>query len=186
MKKILSAILSVLLLLSGCKSTKGALNQAITLREKITNSNGCSFHTVIQADYGEKLYTFSADCVTDREGNLTFTVTSPDSISGITGKVRATGGEVLFDDKVLAFQSMADDQITPVSAPWVFMKALRSGYIASCSSDGEETEISIDDSYAEDSLRLQMRLKEKKPVLSEIYWQGRRVLTLTIENFTFL
>ncbi len=186
MKKFLPVILSFVLLFSGCESTKDALSKAITLRDKILNGNGCSFHTVIHADYGEKIYTFSAECITDREGNLTFTVTSPDSISGITGKVKATGGEVLFDDKVLAFQSMAEDQITPVSAPWVFMKALRSGYIASCSVGDRGTEVSIDDSYSEDALLLQILLKEEKPVSAEIFWQGRRVLTLTIENFTFL
>lgn len=186
MKKLLPVFLSFVLLLSGCKGAKNAINQAISLRNKILNGEGCSFHAVINADYGEKIYTFATQCVADRDGNLTFTVTSPESISGITGKVKATGGEVIFDDKVIAFQSMADDQITPVSAPWVFMKTLRSGYIASCSADDMGAEIAIDDSYAEKALRLQILLKDEKPVSAEIFWQGRRVLTLTIENFTFL
>ena len=186
MKKFYLALLSLAFLLTGCNSAKGAMNQAISLRDKILYGNGCSFQAIINADYGENIYTFSVDCCTDCEGNLTFTITGPNSISGLTGKVKTTGGEILFDDRVLAFHSMAEDQITPVSAPWVFMKALRSGYIASCSTEDTITEVTIDDSYAQDALRMQIRLKEEKPVSAEIFWQGRRILMLTIENFTFL
>ena len=121
------AIVCVIFLLSGCKSANAPTDRVFALRSRILDSNGCSFHTTVSADYGDKIYTFSMDCVTDKDGNLAFTVTEPTTIAGITGKITVVGGSITFDDKVLAFQSIADDQVTPVMAPWLFIKTLRSG-----------------------------------------------------------
>lgn len=180
------AIVCVILLLSGCKGANAPTDKALALRNRILDSNGCSFHAAVTADYGEKIHTFSMDCVTDKEGNLTFTVTEPITIAGITGKITAMGAGITFDDKVLAFQSIVDDQVTPVVAPWLFIKTLRSGYLRDCSDSENGYEITIDDSYAEDALRLNIRIQDDLPVAGEIFWKGRRVLTLLVETFTYL
>jgi len=180
------AIVCVILLLSGCNSANAPTERALALRNKILDSNGCSFHTAVTADYGEEIHTFSMDCEADKEGNLTFTVTEPNTIAGITGKITAVGGGITFDDKVLAFQSIADDQVTPVVAPWLFIKTLRSGYIRDCADSEDGYEVSIDDSYAEDALRLSIRVVNDLPVAGEIFWKGRRILTLLVEDFTYL
>lgn len=182
----IATFLIVVFLLSGCNKTNGPLDQAFILRESILQSNGCSFVSTITADYGEQIYVFSMSCVIDREGNLSFSVIKPDSISGITGNISASGGDLTFDDKVLAFQTIADGQITPVTAPWVFMNTLRSGYINGSTSQKDGYEIFIDDSYRDDALRLIISVKNDVPVSGEIYWSGRRVMSVTVENFAYL
>ena len=182
----LAAVLCVLFLFSGCKGTTDSLDRAIALRNKLLHADGCSFGATITADYGEQIYEFKMDCETDREGNLTFTVTEPATIAGITGTVSTSGGAITFDDKVLAFQTIADGLVTPVSAPWLLIKTLRSGYLKDSAAIEQGFEISIDDSYAEESLQLRIRTQGDVPAFAEIFWQGRRILTIAVENFSFL
>lgn len=186
MRVRLAAILCVLLILTGCSRGDGAIDDVISLRNKLLRSNGCSFRTTVNADYGDRVYVFTMDCEADKEGNLTFTVTEPATIAGINGKINGTGGAITFDDQVLAFQTIADGQVTPVTAPWLLIKTLRGGYLKDCAAVNGGLAISIDDSYKEESFHLSIVTKEDQPTSAEIFWQGRRVLTLSVENFTFL
>lgn len=182
MKRII-CILLVLMLLAGCSGKNEELDRAMTLRAEMI-AKAVTFDAEITADYGDQSYTFSMNCVADTQGNLTFTVTEPETLSGITGTVSATGGKLTFDDMALAFDLMADGQISPVSAPWVLVKTLRSGYLTSCNVEGELLRVAIDDSYEEDSLHLDIWLDgNNEPKSAEIYWQGRRLLTVTVSNF---
>ena len=186
MRHRLAAIMCVLLLLTGCKGSGDSVDRAIALRNRILREDGCSFTATVTADYGEQIYVFVMDCKTDGEGNLTFTVAEPVTIAGITGKISGTGGAITFDDKVLAFQTIADGLVTPVTAPWLFMKTLRSGYLKDAAKTEQGFEMSIDDSYAEESLQLRIRTAGELPTNAEIFWQGRRILTIVVENFSFL
>lgn len=186
MRAVTAILVCVVILLTGCANSNTPTDKALTLRNQIETSNGCTFHTTVTADYGEKLYVFSMDCQTDKEGNLTFTVTKPDTIAGITGKISASGGALTFDNQVLAFQTMADGLVTPVTAPWILMKTLKSGYLKGCAETENGFEISADDSYSDNTLHLQINVKENFPTSGEIFWNGRRVLTLTVENFRYL
>ena len=88
------------------------MEQAIALRERMLQSQGCSFSAAVTADYGEKVYQFRTDCSADREGNLVFSVIEPDSISGISGRITQKSGQLTFDDVVLAFELLADGEIS--------------------------------------------------------------------------
>ena len=111
----------------------------------------------------------------------------PESIAGISGTVSKGSGKLTFDDQVLAFDILADNLISPVSGPWVLMETLRSGYLTSCSRDGDFLRVAIDDSYAENALHLEVWLDSNDiPQQCEIYWQGRRLLSMVVKNFTFL
>lgn len=183
----MAVIVCFLFLFSGCSSGSTGIEQAQALRNKLSSSSGCSFRANITADYGTKLYEFTLDCQADREGNLTFTVVTPDSISGISGKINTQGAHLTFDDKVLAFEPIADGQITPVTAPWVLIMTLHGGYLNGCTKDGDGFLLTIDDSYRDDALRLNIKInQELLPQWAEVFWQNRRVLTLTVENFAFL
>lgn len=184
MKKMICILMTLLLLLTGCTGKNEELERAMTLRAEMIAKN-VSFDAEIVADYGDQNYTFSMSCQTDTQGNLSFTVISPETIAGITGTVSATGGKLTFDDTALAFELMADGQLTPVSAPWVLIKTLRGGYLTSCNTEGEYIRVAIDDSYEEDSLHLDIWLDGNNvPTNAEIYWQGRRLLTVSVSNFT--
>jgi len=185
MKRALAVLIAVFLL-TGCKNG-GSVDRALVLREQLLKSNGCSFDALITADYGQYVYTFEMHCAVDRQGDLTFTVTKPETISGITGRITSEGGKLTFDDQVLAFEMLADGQITPVSAPWLLVRSLRSGYIASCGDDDSMTRIGIDDSYREDAIRLDVWLgTDDLPFRGEILWQGRRVVSVEVKNFMYV
>ena len=159
----------------------------MALRESILSAQGCTFDTIITADYGEILHVFQMNCKCEAAGDMDFTVTYPETISGITGHIRQDSADITFDGHVLAFEKMADGYISPVSAPWVFMKTLRSGYIRGCSQEDDRITAVIDDSYADDALQLNISFDEHDlPTNAEIIWQNRRILSLEISNFSYL
>lgn len=186
MKKLVS-MLMLLALLTGCAGENEALDRAMALRAKLLAAAGCSFDAVITADYGDKTHRFAVSCTADGKGNVTFTVTEPETISGITGTVSGEGGELTFDETALAFPLLADGQVTPVSGPWLFMKTLRGGYVRSCGTEGQLLRLSVDDSYREDALHLDIWLGEADlPTRCEIVYDDRRILSLEVSNFTFV
>ena len=184
--KRFALICLVLVLLCGCNADSAGLDRAMALRGKIQQKGVC-FDTSITADYGDKVHTFAMQCQADTIGNMKFTVTAPESIAGITGTVAKGSGKLTFDDQVLAFDILADDLISPVSGPWVLLETLRSGYLTSCSDEGELLRVAIDDSYEENALHLEVWLSSDDiPQRCEIYWQGRRLLSIDVKNFTFV
>lgn len=187
MKRILPCIMLLCLIICGCKGSDDHMIKALELRSRLSASGGTSFRANVTADYGDKTYTFILQCKTDQPGTLSFTVLEPESIAGIGGTVSGEGGKLTFDDKVLAFPLLADGEVSPISAPWIVIKTLLGGYISSCSKEDELLLISIDDSYEADALRLDIWLNTQDiPVSADILWQGRRVLSVQIEDFTFL
>lgn len=186
MKRIVFA-LALIMLLTGCGVNNGELERAMELRAKLLASNGCSFDTVITADFGDNTYTFSVSCVSDAQGNVTFTVKEPETIAGIAGSISGEGGKLTFDDTALSFELLADGQVTPVSAGWLLVKTLRGGYVKSCGMDGEQIRLSIDDSYETGALHLDIWLGEGDlPVCAEILYNDRRILSLEVANFQIL
>lgn len=184
--KRFAAIMLVCVLLSGCSRGQDRINRCMELRSRVLRS-GCSFTAEITADYGDKIYTFTVDCAADSAGELTFAVVQPESIAGITGSISGEGGFLTFEDAVLHFELLADETLSPVSAPWIFIKTLRGGYLTSAGDDGDLLRVTIDDSYEEDALQLDIWLDgEDIPVQVDILYDGRRILSMTIRDFAFV
>ena len=179
-------ILLAVLILSGCGSKDAELERAMALRATLLTSS-VTFDAEITADYGSEIHTFSVYCEGDNQGNLGFRVTAPESIADITGRIEAGEGKLTFRDTVLAFPLLAEDQLSPVSSPWIFYTTLRSGYLTSAGMEENLLRLTIDDSYEEDALTVDIWLDEQDtPIRSEILYDGRRILTLKIENFTIV
>lgn len=175
------------LLLSGCSGGKSRLDRAMKLRADLLGSGGCAFTADITADYGDKSYSFTLDCQSDSEGNVTFSVVRPETIAGISGTVSERGGKLTFDDAALDFGLLADGQVSPVSAPWILVHTLRSGYLTSCGEEDGFLRISIDDSYEEDALHLDVWLNESElPSRTEIVWQDRMILSMEVRSFGYV
>ena len=142
---------------------------------------------MITADYEDVLYTFDLDCTEDISGNISFSVIQPETIQGITGILSDKQSALTFDDKVLAFPPLSDGLLSPVIAPYLFIKALRSGYISGCGKDGEGYCIYIDDTYKESPLKLQVFTNaDFLPIHTDIIYCNQRILTIDISNFTIL
>ena len=184
MKKLVVTVL-MMVFLSGCAAGEGNLERAMELRARLLGCTSCTFDTVITADYGDEVHTFSMNCTGDKNGDLQFTVTAPETIAGITGKFQGQKGMLTFDEFALEFPRLTDDQITPVSGPWILLRTLLGGYLTSCGPDGENLRVTINDSYEEDALTLDIWLNaENAPIRGEILYDGRRIVTMDIENFT--
>lgn len=179
-------ILLIMVLLCGCAADDTQMDRALNLRGKLQRSS-VAFDADLVADYGDKTYAFSTHCEADTMGNMTFTVTNPETIAGISGTLSKGNGKLTFDDKLLAFDLLADGLISPVSGPWVMLETLRSGYLTSCGLDADGLRLSIDDSYAEKALHLDIWIDgQDQPKYCEILWNGRRLLSMTVSSFTFM
>ena len=183
MKK-LAALMLIFLTLTGCSKTKDMLDKAMTLRANLLACESCTFDAAITADYGDAINTFGLHCTGDNDGNLEFTVTAPETLAGITGVISAGAGKLTFDDQAVAFPLLAEGQVTPVSGPWILMKTLMGGYLTACNEEEGLLHLMINDSYEEDALDLEIWMDgDSRPVQAEIGYEGRRILTMEIENF---
>ena len=184
MKRI-SCLMILLFLLTGC-SSDDSLDKAMDLREKMTKSR-CSFDSKITADYGNTQQNFSMYCQTDAEGNLIFSVVEPESIAGISGIISESGAKLTFDGKAVAFPLLAEGQLSPISGPWLLIKALRGGYLSSCCMEDNLYHLSIDDSYEAQSMRLEIWFDDDGSVTyAEIFWKDRMLLSMNIEKFAYV
>lgn len=171
----------------GCNRESNEVETGMRLRSRLLKSEQCGFSVYITANYGDTLRNFSMDCSADSEGNISFSVTAPDTISDITGKLTGNGGELIFDDTVLSFPLLADGLISPICAPWILMKTLRSGYLTSAGVADNTIRLTIDDSYEDNSLQLDIWLKEDDlPKYADILYEGKRIMQLSVENFWIL
>ena len=186
MKRLLSLIVFIFML-TGCARAQENMDRALAFRQKLLKQHGCLFVCDLTADYGNILYKFSLDCKANEKGDISFTVSKPESISGITGTVSNSGGKVKFDESVLGFPILSEDLPTPLSAPWLFMTALRSGYIRTCDFEKGKMVLTIADTYENDAILMPIYFDEENvPVSCEFIWKGRRILSMMISSFTYL
>lgn len=183
MKKLLALVLAALVL-AGCTGKRDELDRCMKLRADLLACEVCSFDATVTADYGDAVQSFQLRCEGRSDGTLGFEVLQPESIAGITGRFSSGKGELVFDDVALQFPLLADEQVTPVSAPWILLKSLLGGYLTGCTMEEELLRLSVDDSYEEDALGLDVWLDaEDRPVQAEIQYDGRRILTIQVEGF---
>lgn len=171
-------------LLSGCISESAAQNPGLQLRTQLLQAESCAFRAEITADYGDSINSFTLDCEGGKDGNLVFSVAEPQSIAGITGNIRGGKGNLTFDEVSLGFPLLADNQLSPVSAPWIFLKTLRTGYMTSNGKDGDMLRLSLDDSFDKDALHVDIWLdSDNMPVRCEILHNGHKILSIDVKDF---
>lgn len=182
-----AVLVLLLLFLTGCSGSADEMETGMKLRSKLLQSSECSFRATVTADYGDRIHIFAMTCESDPEGDVAFTVTEPETLSGITGKLSGEGGKLTFDDTALHFELLAEDQLSPISAPWILIRTLRSGYMASACREDGEIRLSVDDSYEENPLRLDIWLNtQSEPVRADILYDGRRILSVAVDDFEIL
>jgi len=176
-----------LVILTGCTGKREEMDRIMNLRAKLLGSEGCTFTARITADYGDTLHEFALYCQGTNDGDLHFQVESPDTIAGISGDFKGSKGMLTFDDVALAFPMLVDDQVTPVSGPWILLKTILGGYLTACTMEDDLLHLTINDSYEEDALQMEIWLNGgDQPVHAEIFYEGRRIVTMVIENFQIL
>lgn len=180
MKKLLLPLILVLFF-TGCG--QGNPPRGMSLRQRMNDSNGCAFTAEVRAYIGKEEYVFSMDCECGNSDTVTFTVTAPESLSGITGELSSGSGSLTFDGQALAFPMLAQGTMSPISSVWVLLHALRGGYLTDEGKEG----LTIDETYQGVPLRLSVTLdNEDMPTFTEIFQDGERILSLALTNFRFL
>lgn len=183
MKRLLVLLLMVALVFTGCTDNTDGMDDFISLRNQVLKSK-CSFETSVITDYGDAETKYSMVCNADNLGDMSLIVSYPQSISGISCSITGGKGQLTFDDQAVAFEMIADGQITPVSAPWLFFKALRGGYASSCSRDDSGTMVSVDDSFGDVAYSVDIWLNDAfLPKAAEIIWNGKRIVSMEINSF---
>ena len=182
MKKFICLL--ALLVLTGCAPGNGAMEQALQTRADLLGARQVSFDAKISADYIDHVEQFTLRCQVNEAGTVRFEVIDPEAISGITGSVAGMQGTLTFDDTILAFPLMAQERLSPVSGPWVLMRSLRSGQITACVQEDGLLHLTVDDTYGEDPLTLEIWLRDDTVVAAEIAWRGMRQMTMELEQFT--
>ena len=173
-----------LVLLAGCTGKRDELDRAMKLRANLLGCLGCSFDVAITADYGDEVHAFGMHCESEGRGDINFTITQPETISGITGTISSGEGKLTFDETALYFPLLADNQVAPVSGPWILMKTLLGGYLTAACKEEDLLHLTIHDSYEEDALQMEIWLNgDDVPVFAEIIYDGRRIVTMAVENF---
>lgn len=185
--KRLAILFVCVFILVGCSNSQDDMERALAFRQNLLHQDGCRFDCDLTADYSDVLYQFSLTCEADSSGALRFTVTNPESISGINGTITKNGANIKFDDTVLGFPILSEDLPTPLSGPYLFLNALRGGYIRACDVQDKRMQLTIADTYEDDSIVMNIKFDDQeKPISCEFIWQGRRILSMLISSFTYL
>lgn len=163
------------------------MKQGLEFRNRLLDAPGCAFTAKVTGDYGDMIHVFSARCRSDETGAVTFQLSEPDTLAGIAGTVSEEGGRMTFEDKALCFPLLTDEQLTPAAAPWILLKTLRSGYLTSACQEEDLLRLSMDDTYEEDALHLDIWMDESRlPVRADILYDGKRILSVEVDDFVFL
>lgn len=139
MRRILSCVLMMLLLLTGCGRSREEDPEALAarIRAEYLSLAGWSSEVKLSVDYGEQVFDFTVDANWKRDGDTVLTVTEPALVAGITARIR--DGETLleYDGAGLSLGMLDLNGLTPVSAVPALMEHLTSGYLARCNWSGE-------------------------------------------------
>lgn len=194
MRKALSCVLMITLLLSGCRAGSGGdtpEEEALALRETYQALAGWSASADLSVCYTETVYDFSLDAQWRRDGETVLTVTAPELVAGITARV-AQGETVLeYDGAGLSLGLLDDSGLTPVSAVTACMEQIQRGWMAKCAWAGENDahlQISFQDPEREDNAGTQFLLTFDRAgyalLSAEVSAQGRTVLSAQFSDFT--
>ena len=181
----LLAVLICVFVFNGCSAEK-ELSSLQRSRQMLEQSRGCAFDADITAQYPDRVYRFTLQCVSDGEG-FRFQVKEPESIRGIAGSIEEKGGNLIFDDCLLAFPLLADGELSPVTAPWLFLQSLKRGLVRLASKTEDGVCISFEDVFRGETVLSEVSLTmDGTPLSCELFWNGERILLLQFTDFRYL
>ncbi len=184
-KKLLCCVM-LMMVLSGCQGQGEPTQKAIDFRTALLRAGGCSYTAVIDADFGERVYTFSVACVFQTDGTAELEVLQPQEIAGIKAHMDGQSAALEFQDVALDFGVMANGEVSPMEACHLLGQCWTAAYISCAGSDGELERVTYLDGYEEEELTVDTWLDEAGlPVYAEIIHEGTRCLTLQISDFQF-
>ena len=172
----------VSVLLCGCRVESDTMQTVLDFRTELANAGGCSFTAAVEADYGDRVYSFTLDCRYDgKDGYLT--VVEPAELCDISAKVDGSSSELSFDGAVLEYGPLANGYVAPLSVPWLLPSAWKGDYISSAGQTDEGVLATYLKGYHDEELVLRTLFSQGVPICAEVDSGGRRVLLIQITNF---
>lgn len=176
-------MMTVLLLLCGCKEGENALNDAIDFRASLVQAGGCSFRAEITADFSDYVELFTVDCDCDADGTTRLTVVQPENLQGITATVTDRGGTITFDGLSVDFGLLADGNVIPAAAPAIAVTCWSSEYIAAAGAEDELYRVTYEKGFEQKRVNVDTCFKNGLPISSEICYNNQNILKLAIVEF---
>ena len=177
MKRTILFALMIPLLLTGCAGraeTEWSLWQASLTGREIT------FSAEITVSAGETRQTFRGTAADDGE-TCVFTVTSPESIAGVTCRCTAGEDTLEYDGAILSLGTAEEDSAAPCAACPILTDALRRGRLLYLGREPNCTTAALEGKNGE---TVTLWRREGIPVYAEIARDGRTTLRLGLENWS--
>lgn len=178
-------LLVCLFLFCGCGKEDSHLSQGIAFRSKLVERGGCSFQAEITADYGSDILRFCLKCEADGQGNVGFTLTEPETLSGISGSIREGGGEITYDGMIVDFGLLLQDAVAPAAAPAILINSWISGYILWGGKDGDTYQMCCEQVTEGRTLEVESFFKNELPFYAEVCYNGSRIMEIQINDFQY-
>lgn len=179
--------MAALVLLCGCG--RSAEMSAEDVRAHFASLDSCTAHLKIISDLDESVLEFESDYVYNREDSDSFTLTAPESVAGIGGRISGeeNGAFTLqYNDLQLDDIVPRHTGLTPADAWFCLLNDLRYTAPAQVWSEHTNGESLLVLRYekAGDSVEKQVWLRQSdlQPVYAELYADGARVLTIQVES----
>lgn len=134
MRRFVCALMMTLVLLTGCSrgeqtTARAAEELALSIRTEYLAMTVCTASVDITADYGQRVYEYSMDILWSKDGETKLTVTAPESIAGITARIRDGSSFLEFDGASLETGALSGTGLSPVEVVPAVLKYIGSGYI---------------------------------------------------------
>lgn len=181
MKRALSFALAMLLLFSGCRGERET--EEFRLWRQQASQGDAAFHAQLLAALADGDVSFEAD-VRREQGELSLTLTAPESLAGVTLHTGENGTQLHYDGAVLALgtAAQADTPLSPARAIPTLLRSLSEGRLLYTWREGEQSwgEVELSETLA---VRL-CRDAADRLVYAELLENGKSVIFCTIENWT--
>lgn len=165
--------------------TDAAMQQALDLRTALGAAGGCAFTAEVTADYGEKIYAYTMDCVCEAGAGARFTLRAPQTLAGISAEISADGARVSYEDTEVGFSTLAGGRLAPMQLPWLLADGWYSGRIRAAGREDGLVRVTCQLGYGEQALTLDTWLGEDGfPRKSTVSCDGQTLLTAEIQNFS--
>lgn len=139
MRKSLTCVLMITLLLTGCGRSKADSPEqlAALIRTEYLSLSGWSSDVELSAVYEEQVFDFKIRAEWEREGETVLTVLEPELLEGITARIRKGESLLEYDGAGVSLGVLDMNGLTPVTAIPALMACITGGYMARCSWTGE-------------------------------------------------
>lgn len=187
MKRVIAPVLLIIaLFLSGCGESERMEASLEEARAGWAGAESISFTADVVADMGDSVFECSLKC-TRSDGENLVEILSPDSIAGISARLKDGEAQIEYDGLILAIGSSMESRVSPISAMPVLMEAMLKGNVTGiwAENDGEQKLAAAEVFVAEgEYAKLWFDTESFAPCHGELVIDGQAVVKCGIKSFT--